>query len=101
MVGHGFETFWTIDFQRYATAHGPGREDQVRIADRVVRVKVGDKGDPQFYRFQSFDTFIQKSGAGPSYDARPEVHKVGGLIYNDRSCRSRAIGCWPRSAGPQ
>src|SRR5206468_542185 len=76
VVGHALEAFGSVDFQWHPTPDGPGREDQVRVANRMVGVKVGDECHPQLCRLERLDTFVEKCGTGAPHNAGPEVHEV-------------------------
>ena len=49
------------------------REDQVRVADRVVRVEMGDERDPKLHGFERLDACVEKCRISAPDDARAEV----------------------------
>ena len=70
VFGHGLEPNGAVNFPRNTTSNRPRRKDQVRVADCVIGVKMGNERDPQTCRFERLYTSAHSSGFGTPRQAR-------------------------------
>src|SRR5260370_7666301 len=91
MISNGFDSWGVVGLQRHATSERPGSENQVRVANRMVRVQMRNENNAQVCRLQSGDSSVGDSGLGAPHDAGAEVNQVWRAIYDDSRRRSRAV----------
>ena len=101
MIGHRFDARRTVHLQRDAPPDHPRREDQIRVSNRVVGMKMGHEGHPQVDRIQRGDSPVDDRGLRAPHDSCPEVHQVRRAVDDDRRRRSRPIGVGRRSSGSE
>ena len=61
-----------------------------REAESVIRMEVGEKADPEVYRFQPSDTFLASSRSLPN-DPSAKVNEIGRTVDDDGRRRSRML----------
>src|SRR5207344_3410792 len=96
MLRHVAGSRWAINLKRFLPSHNPRRQDQVREAESVIRMQVGEKADPEVYRFQPSDTFFASSRSLPD-DPGAKVNQIRRTVDDD-GCRRPGM-LWVRRGG--
>jgi hypothetical protein len=66
MIRHRFESRGTVHFERYTAAGRPSCEDEIRIANRVIRVEVRRKSYLQVDGLKCSDVPVKNSRLSPT-----------------------------------
>ena len=98
---HRLDARGTVDVDRHATPERPGTEDQIGIADGVIRMKVRGKRDAQVRRLQRGDAALDHRGFRTANHARTEIDEIGRVVHHDRRRRSRSIRIGRRIPGAE
>jgi hypothetical protein len=112
VLSHPLQSGRAINFQRRAPARCPSGEDQIRIASRVIGVKVRHKSHFQVTWFECRDASVDGRALSATNYAWPEVYEIRTVVNNnggrraglDRgwACRCRGVppssGLYVRSA---
>ena len=101
MLRHVLETLGTVDFQRHAASDGPGRKDQVGVADGVIGVKMRHEYDAQARRLERLDVARECGSFGPTYDAGADIHEICSVVDHHRGGRPGTVGVDGGSSGTQ
>ncbi len=96
---HFTRAFWSIDFQGFAAAYYPRTEDQIRKAERVVRVQMREENTPQLRRSERRNPSLCECSRGTPNDARPRVENISRALVNHGACWSGSLGSLLRRAG--
>jgi hypothetical protein len=97
-TSHGGDTWGTEDLEGILAAKHPWGQHQVGKAGGVIGVKVGDEDAVQPGSVEPAATFLRRSD-DLSYDPRPTIDKVCGVIRDDGDGWSGAIGLSPWRSG--
>src|SRR5215469_4473522 len=73
VFGHGLQARRTIDLERYAPPGGPPRQDEVRIASRVIGVEVRHKSHLQVGRLDGRYVPVANSRLSAAHDSRSKI----------------------------
>ena len=92
VLDHGAGAFGTPKLKGFGAAHRPGRENEIRQAEGVVRMEMRQEGDAQFPWFQTCDALSPCRCGGPRYDARASVKQIGMVVHHDSDARSERSG---------
>ena len=87
MFRHVAGSWRAINLKWFLPSHNPGREDQVREAERVIGMEMGEKADPEVYWFQSSDTFLASSRSLPD-DPGAKINEIRSAVDDDGCRRS-------------
>src|SRR5215467_14170679 len=83
VLGHGLQPSWTVHFQRRAPAGSPAGQDEIRVASRVVGVKVRHKSYLQVRGLKRRDAPIENGRLGATYNSRSEIDKIDAIVHNN------------------
>src|SRR5918994_5816584 len=106
MLGHRLDALWPVDLERLRSTHHPRSEDEIRIADGVVRMHMR-----QEYRFdvhcpgaKRLYALLKRRSGAPN-DARTKVNEIGSALGNNggggrRTGPDGAAGFGPKQDHP-
>ena len=97
---HIGQTRRPVDLERGAPPLDPRREDQIRVANGVIGVQVGDEGGLQAIGGQRRNSALRRGG-GTADDASSEIDEVSAIVDDDRSRGPRPQWVSRRRTGPQ
>src|ERR1700680_317890 len=90
----------TISLQRLRPPQHPRRKNQVRIAQRVIRMQMRYKNDLQSFCLQSRHPILLRRRC-PPHHSRTAVDQIRPIIHNHRHRRPPPIRIRARIPGPQ
>ena len=91
----------SVHLERHATAEHPRRQDQVRIADRMIGMQMRHEDDAQLDRIERGDSPIDDRRFRTAHDACTEVDQIRRAVDDDGGRRARAVRVGRRSAGAE
>ena len=97
LLGHAPNPRRSPDLERLPAAVLPGREHEVRQADGVVGVQVGDEHPVEPPRLESREASLRR-GSGAADDSRPGVDEVGLAADDHGDARTGALRIGDRRA---
>jgi hypothetical protein len=92
VLGHSFDPRRAVDRERIVASHDPRRKDEIRIADGVVGMQVGQEHSLDVYAAVSerSDAFLI-GGCRAADHARTEVDEIGRVVDDDGGRRPGAV----------
>src|SRR5260370_9441267 len=97
---HILQPMRTISLQRLRPPQHPRRKNQVRIAQRVIRMQMRYKNDLQFFCLQSRHPILLRRRC-PPHHSRTAVDQIRPIIHHHRHRRAPPIRLRARIPGPQ
>jgi hypothetical protein len=97
---HILQPMRTISLQRFRPPKHPRRKNQVRIAQRVIRMQMRYKNDLQFFCLQSRNPILLRRRC-PPHHSRTAVDQIRPIIHHHRRRRPPPIRIRARIPGPQ
>src|SRR5262245_28074686 len=101
MLRHRLDTLRTIHFEWHSAPDDPRREDEIWIADGMVRVQMGRKRHPQVDWFECLNAVLADRGVGTAYDTWTKVDEIRRSVDHNCRGRPRTIRVWTRGPSPQ
>src|SRR5712671_4360077 len=98
VIGHCLESFRTVDLERHFSSHNPRSQDEIGIADGVIRMQVSQKRNREVRRFQRWYSFVEHCCLGPPHNARAKIYQVGATVHNNCGGWTRPV--WIRKRVP-
>src|SRR5580700_10734789 len=83
MRSHILQSMWTVSLQRLRPPQHPGRKNQVRIPQRVIRMQMSYKNNLQLFSLKRRDPIRFRRRSAPHH-TRPTVDQVGPIIHHHR-----------------
>src|ERR1019366_3474379 len=87
MLRHVAGSWRAINLKWFLPSHNPGRKDYVRETERVIGMQMGEKTDPEVYRFQPLDTFLVSRRSLPN-DPGAKIDEIRSTVDDDGCTRS-------------
>ncbi len=101
MLRHRLHALRAVDLEREFAADRPRGKDEIRVANRVIRMQMRRERDAQLHRVECGDFLVAERRARAADDAGAEIDEVGDVVDDDCGRGAGTFGDRTRITGAE